>query len=339
MNCCAASPRKRETESGFVVVDKPAGITSHDVVDRVRRLVGARRVGHGGTLDPLATGVLLIAVGKATGLFRFLALEPKVYRAGIRLGVETSTLDADGERVGEEKPVHLTRTDVESALTGFRGTIEQTPPMVSALKVNGVALHRLARRGLNVARSPRRVQIHELSLADFEPPEATLQVTCSAGTYVRALAADIGRRLGCGAHLTALRRTAVGGYTVEAALPLADDRIPPAERRDLMARGWIRMEEALAHLPGVVLSQYAARRLACGMTMDAEREAADALAPIEPGSALRLLNEAEELVAVAVRDEEDEEGLSRLSLQRVLMDPEPFAMPEMNAGARGPGAA
>jgi tRNA pseudouridine55 synthase len=207
--------------SGILNLDKDPGMTSHDVVNRVRRLSGIRRVGHAGTLDPLATGVLLVCLGPATRLVEYLVGQPKQYRATIRLGQETNTYDADGEVVAE-RPVDVTRPEVTAALARFGGEIEQTPPMFSALKQAGQPLYKLARRGIDVARPARRVTLYEIELLAWQPPNVEIHVTCSAGTYIRSLAHDLGQALGCGGHITALRRTAVGDFTVDEAVSLAD---------------------------------------------------------------------------------------------------------------------
>jgi tRNA pseudouridine55 synthase len=201
---------------GVLVCDKPAGITSHDVVARVRRLARRRRVGHGGTLDPPATGVLVLALGRATRLLPFLPMEPKRYLARIAFGAETDTLDASGTVTATADAAGLDEAAVRGALGGFLGPQQQLPPMVSAVKVGGERLYAKARRGESVERATRPIVVHALELVDFaggERPEATVEVTCSGGTYVRSLAADLGRRLGTLAHLAALRRTAVGQFT------------------------------------------------------------------------------------------------------------------------------
>ena len=209
---------------GVLVCDKPAGMTSHDVVARVRRLAGQRRVGHGGTLDPPATGVLLVALGRATRLLPFLPMEPKRYVADIGFGVQTDTLDAAGVVVATAPVDGVTRDALQAALARMTGPIEQVPPMVSAVKQGGERLYLKARRGETVERAPRPVTVHALELLDFRPgpsPAATVAVTCSGGTYVRVLAADLGQALGSLAHLVGLRRTAVGAFTEAEAHPLA----------------------------------------------------------------------------------------------------------------------
>ena len=209
---------------GLVVVDKPAGCTSHDVVAKLRKAYGQRRVGHAGTLDPDATGVLLVGLGRATRLLRFLQEAGKSYRGRIVFGIATSTLDAAGEIV-EQQPMPLARSDVEAAVTRFVGEIEQLPPMVSAVKVGGRRLHQLARAGVDVERAPRRVRVDRFEVEDFEPgpyPEATVLVECGSGTYVRSLAADLGVALGGCAHLGLLRRLAIGSFTLAESHPLED---------------------------------------------------------------------------------------------------------------------
>jgi tRNA pseudouridine55 synthase len=201
---------------GVLVCDKPAQMTSHDVVARVRRLAGQRRVGHGGTLDPPATGVLVLALGRATRLLPFLPTEPKRYLAEVAFGAETDTLDAAGTVTATAPADAVDEAAVRAALAGFLGPQEQVPPMVSAIKVAGERLYAKARRGEEVERAPRPIVIHELELLGFTPgerPLAAISVVCSGGTYVRSLAADLGRALGILAHLASLRRTAVGRFT------------------------------------------------------------------------------------------------------------------------------
>lgn len=202
---------------GLVVVDKPAGFTSHDVVARLRKAFGQRKVGHAGTLDPDATGVLLVGLGRATRLLRFLQATGKAYRTGVRFGVATSTLDAAGD-VLDRQEMPVSREQVESAARRFIGEIEQVPPMVSAVKIGGRRLHELARAGEEVERDARRVHVDRIEVEEFEPgpyPLATLCVECSTGTYVRTLAADLGSALGGCAHVEWLRRLRVGSFGLE----------------------------------------------------------------------------------------------------------------------------
>ena len=208
--------------SGFLVVDKPAGRTSHDIVDEARRWFGTRRVGHLGTLDPQATGVLPLAIRSATKLIPFMDGAQKGYDGTVVLGAETDTLDREGKILRRFSGSLPDRTAVEEALAGFRGDIQQIPPMYSAVKKGGVPLHKLAREGVEVERDPKWVTIGELELTRFESPEFDIRVLCSSGTYVRVIAADLGTVLGCGAHLGALRRTRSGPFLLEASRPVEE---------------------------------------------------------------------------------------------------------------------
>jgi tRNA pseudouridine55 synthase len=202
--------------NGLAVVDKEAGWTSHDVVARCRRIFGQRRVGHAGTLDPDATGVLLVGLGRATRLMRFLTALPKTYQAEVVFGTATSTLDASGEVTGTWDMDTVTLADVRAAAAALTGPIEQIPPMVSAVKVGGRRLHTLARQGIEVERAPRPVTVHRFDVSPgLTPGVFRIDVECSSGTYVRVLAADLGTALGGGAHLQNLRRTRIGSFAVE----------------------------------------------------------------------------------------------------------------------------
>jgi len=208
---------------GLLNVAKPSGPTSHDVVNAVRRGTGERRVGHGGTLDPLADGVLVLALGRATRLLEYLSASRKAYRAEVTLGVTTDTYDAEGEVLAERPvPPDLTLADLDSALDAFRGAIQQVPPVYSAVKVGGKAAYARARAGEELELEPREVQIFELEAVAFEPPRVVLRVVCSAGTYIRSLAHDLGEALGTGAMLSALTRTASGQFRLEDAVRWPD---------------------------------------------------------------------------------------------------------------------
>jgi len=216
---------------GVLVVDKPAGMTSHDVVDRVRRIAGTRRVGHTGTLDPAATGVLVLCLGRATKLVTALQAGTKTYSAVARLGVTTSSDDLDGEVIATTSAAHLDEETVCSALRAFQGTSEQVPPMVSAIRVDGRRMHELARRGEVVERPSRRVTIESILLDHFTPGEAAevgFLVACSAGTYVRSIARDLGDGLGVGGALATLRRVANGPFSVDEAVSLERLESDPA---------------------------------------------------------------------------------------------------------------
>ena len=230
----------RPAPLGIAVVDKESDWTSHDVVAKSRGLLGTKKVGHSGTLDPTATGVLVLGVGSGTRLLRFLTELPKVYEAEIRFGVTTDTLDAAGEVTATFDMSGLSFAQVEEAATHFVGDIEQVPPMVSAVKVDGKRLHQLAREGKEVERAPRPVTIHRFDLEPTDDPLVVrATVECSSGTYVRTLAADLGERLGGGAHLSALRRTAVGPFTLDDARPLEKIELLPIEEA---ARGVARVD-------------------------------------------------------------------------------------------------
>jgi tRNA pseudouridine55 synthase len=208
---------------GVAVVDKPAGCTSHDVVARARRHLGTKKVGHAGTLDPDATGVLVLGVGRATRLLRYLGDLPKAYVGEVVLGVATSTLDASGEVVATADMAGLGLDDVRAAAAGMVGTLQQVPPMVSAVQVGGRRLHELARAGLEVEREAREVTVHRFDVTgEVEPGVFRVAVECSSGTYVRSLAADLGEALGGVAHLRALRRIAVGPFTEDQARPVEE---------------------------------------------------------------------------------------------------------------------
>jgi tRNA pseudouridine55 synthase len=221
---------------GLLLVDKPGGVTSHDVVDIVRRRLGTRKVGHAGTLDPMATGLLLVGVGRATRLLRFLGDLPKTYEGTVRLGIETSTLDADGDVV-RESPVDVDAEAVRAAMAALVGESLQRPPAYSAVKVGGRKLYEAVRAGIELEAEPRSIRVDAFELLSFASPDAAFRVTCSSGTYVRVLAADVGAALSCGAHLAALRRTAIGPFG-------AADAVPPDGPGDPLP-----VETAVGHLP------------------------------------------------------------------------------------------
>ena len=204
---------------GIVIVDKPTDWTSQDVVSKLRGVLQTRRIGHGGTLDPMATGVLPVFVGRGTRAVEFFEHAEKTYETVLRFGITTDTEDITGT-VLTQNPVHVTREMLEEALENFRGEIQQIPPMYSALKVNGQKLYDLARKGKEVERQPRTITIHALELLDFTGETATLRVACSKGTYIRTLCKDIGESLGCGGCMESLRRVKAGAYTIEEAVPL-----------------------------------------------------------------------------------------------------------------------
>ncbi len=253
------SPPDPDQVTGLAVVDKEAGWTSHDVVARCRRIFGQRRVGHAGTLDPDATGVLLVGLGRATRLMRFLTPLPKTYEAEVVLGTATSTLDASGEVTGTWEMEEVSLAEVRAAATTLTGSIEQIPPMVSAVKVGGHRLHALARQGIEVERAARPVSVHRFDVAPgLTPGVFRVEVECSSGTYVRVLAADLGAALGGGAHLRNLRRTRIGSFSVEDAR-LVDELTPAVV---------LTPAQALRDLDQVVVPPDVQRDVARGLALD-----------------------------------------------------------------------
>ncbi|MDR0966811.1 MAG: tRNA pseudouridine(55) synthase TruB [Myxococcales bacterium] len=286
---------------GLLVLDKPEGLTSFDLVARARRRFGTRRIGHTGTLDPMATGVLPLCIGEATRIAQFLSCDDKVYEATVALGASTDTQDRMG-RVMARAPVPcLTRGDVEAALDRFRGDIEQVPPMFSAIRVNGERLYDMARRGESVARAARRVTIQSLELLSFEGEHLALRVACSKGTYIRTLAHDLGERLGCHAHLTALRRLRAGRFGLGEAITLDELMSLPDEA--LQAR-LISERHALSDLPEVLLGELDAWRVLNGQKLSvSELPAIDSFCSSDSNDGRRPLRltsrESGQLLAVA----------------------------------------
>lgn len=254
---------------GLLNIDKPPGITSHDAVDKVRWLSQQRRVGHTGTLDPLASGVLIICLGRATRLAEYVVGLPKTYLATIRLGQVTTTYDTEGQIV-EDRPVGVSQEQLVAALGSFEGKISQVPPMYSAVKKAGRPLYERARQGEIVERPARTVTIYRLELISWALPLLTVRVVCSTGTYIRSLAHDLGQSLGTGGHLSELRRTAVGHFDVEDAVPLAqlsrDNWLPHLQPPDT----------AVQHLPKITVSLEEARQLLQGQRVERRPDQAEA---------------------------------------------------------------
>jgi tRNA pseudouridine55 synthase len=292
--------RRRDLEQatfhGALLVDKPGRLTSHDVVASVRRLARQRRCGHTGTLDPFATGLLVICLGKATRLAQFVSGTTKSYLATVRFGFATDTYDRTGEAVGPRSDSSPTREELEAALEGFRGEQEQLPPLFSAKRIDGKRSHRLARAGVEVKPTAAKVEISELELVDFEPPRARLSLSVSSGTYVRSLAHDLGEKLGCGAHLDELRRTRIGPFTVEEASTLEDlSRLAHQKR---LSERLVSPAELLRELPRVDVSIDAVKLLVHGRDVP-EGTWPRPLGPALPGGPIRVCGEAGELVSVA----------------------------------------
>ncbi|RME81625.1 MAG: tRNA pseudouridine(55) synthase TruB [Caldilineae bacterium] len=303
------------TKPGVLNIDKPAGMTSHDVVAAVRRHTGIRKVGHAGTLDPLATGVLLVCVGQATRVVEYLQRGQKEYVVRIRLGEETTTYDAEGEVVARHEVPALTAHELRAVLQGFVGEVMQQPPMYSAVKYRGRPLYKLAREGKKIEARKRPVRIHAFELLRWETPDLEARVVCSPGTYVRSLAHDVGVALGCGAHVQALRRTASGTWRVEDAIPL-EVFLASGEDWPRYVHG---LRAALSMLPPLVLEDEMAYRFALGQRVRLE-------AAVGRGE-YRVLSADEKLVGVGrVMDEG-----ALLAPHKVLVDPQ-MLLPEVQEG-------
>ncbi len=283
--------------SGLLNIDKPEGLTSHDVVARIRRLARQKKVGHAGTLDPPASGVLLVCLGQATRLLEYLMAGRKRYQATIHFGLATDTLDADGQIVTERDTSHLTETELRQILPAFQGEIEQIPPIFSALKQGGQPLYKLARAGKTVTVAPRRVTIYSLSWLDWQPPILTLELVCSPGTYIRSLARDLGEAVGVGAHLAGLTRLASGEWTLAEAVPLEVLEQAAASN----PAGWQKylwpLDRAVSHLPPVTLAEAAVNKIKQGRPVEI-----DLARPIS-GQLVRAYTPAGEFLAILTRVE------------------------------------
>jgi tRNA pseudouridine55 synthase len=276
------------TSNGLLLLDKPQGVTSHDAVDHVRRVLSERRVGHAGTLDPMATGLLVIAVGPSTRLLRFAQSETKRYEGVVTFGVRTDSLDADGE-VLERRDVPAFSVDaVNEQAAAMLGSQQQTPPMVSAIKVKGRRLHELAREGVEVEREPRTIRIDDFRVAPIDDVTWSFDVTCSTGTYVRVLLSDLAERLGTIGHLSALRRLSSGHHDVRDALTYSEFE----DRVSLGATVLAPPRTFVEHLPSVTVSELDEQRLRRGQRVDVETPEGDEFA---------ALNDAGSLVAVVRR--------------------------------------
>jgi len=285
----------RQPLHGVLVVDKPSGPTSFEVVQRVAHALGVKKAGHTGTLDPLATGVLPVCLGEATKLATHLVGHDKRYRATVRLGIETDTLDAAGRVVAQRAVPSFDDAEVEAALAPCRGKFLQRPPAYSAVHVDGERAHARARRGEAPLPAEREVDVRVLEVALRTPTEIVLDVECAKGTYVRSIAAAIGERLGCGAHLAALRRERVGPFTIERAIPLATIEERPQEARAAVLAPAL----ALGAIPAVVLTSEGVRRVRQGQAVGADGWVRADAAP--EGAVVRCLDEAGALVAVGAR--------------------------------------
>ena len=298
----------------FFVIDKPAGITSHDVVSRVRRILGTRKVGHTGTLDPFATGVLPVAVNEATKAIPFLNEGVKSYEAEMCLGVSTDTLDMTGKVLSEKDYSAVNREQLEVVISQFIGSTSQIPPMYSAIKQGGQPLYKLARMGREVERTPRRIEIYSLEIFLISPPSVSFRVTCSRGTYIRTLADDIGNMLGCGAALKELRRTASGHFNISRAVTL--EALQEAVCEERSSEYSISPYIALAHLGDIPLTDAGVAKVSHGRPPDWSETTLNVAPPLVSTTLVRL-SWKNELVAVAEISPDKNAG-TRMVLKRVF---------------------
>ena len=265
---------------GILIIDKPGGVTSHDVVQRARKLLKTSRVGHLGTLDPMATGVLLLCIGKATRVGRFLTTSPKEYVGEIRFGFATTTYDREGEPTGPTQPLTQGRDEVEAAMRELTGRFDQKPPRISAKKMGGIPSYKLARRGFDLEPIAVPVEVSAFEVTRFDPPLAGFRVVCSSGTYVRSLAHDLGQRLGCGAHLESLRRVRSGDFSIDEAIPV----------NDALSDGIVPLDTLMPHLPRIEIEgELAEDRVRHGNPVQTEL----------PSGLARIFNKQGEFLAVA----------------------------------------
>lgn len=297
---------------GTLNLNKASGPTSHDVIDQVRRIFGQKRVGHAGTLDPMATGVLVVCLGKATRIVEYLSGGEKEYRAALTLGATTDTQDSTGEIASESDASAVTLDALENAARSFVGQIQQVPPMVSAVKHQGQRLYKLAREGKTVERAARAVTVHSIDIADFRPgsrAEAEIVVRCSSGTYIRTLCADIGEALGCGGMMSGLVRTRVGRFALEQSVTV--EQLGEAQSDGRLGDYVISMADALGDMPAVVLDAEGVDRAMHGLAVDVGRgqhvPAQHRHVPAqhgEPGAIVRMMSDDGELVAIGVVSEQ-----------------------------------
>lgn len=287
--------------SGVLIVDKPVGMTSHDVVQFVRRGTGIKRAGHTGTLDPRASGVLVVLVGPAVRLSEFVSASNKRYQAIIKFGVTTSTFDSEGE-VTSRRPVDISYEELEQAMEGFIGEVEQTPPIYSAIKIQGKRAYEFAREGKEVEMEPRTVTVHSLELLDWDPPEAVIDIQCSSGTYVRSFASDLGEKLGSGATLIGLRRTINGQFSLRDAVSMR--RLEEAFENGDWYRYLLPAADALSDWHTIVLEPEQIDEVSHGHRVPAEPD-------MEEGLMARAIGEDGELVALMEYDAQTQEWQPR----------------------------
>ena len=291
--------QNKDAISGVLVIDKPTGMTSHDVVNVIRRGTGIRRVGHTGTLDPRASGVLVVLVGPAVRLSEYVSASDKRYQAIIRMGTATDTYDAEGAFTREEVTVNVTEEQFEAELKKFEGEVEQTPPAYSAVKVNGRKAYEMARKGEEVELEPRMIQVHHLEILEWATPEVVVDVHCSSGTYIRSLANDLGEVLGCGAYLVGLRRTKNGRFSLRDSTPLR--KLEESFERGDWYKHLIPAAESLSDWPSVVLDADGVETIRHGQRVKVEDDHPE-------NEMVRGISEADELVALMKKVEGAEGG-------------------------------
>jgi len=282
--------------NGILIVDKPSGITSYQVVKKVRNIFKTSKVGHGGTLDPLATGVLPIFLNKATKLVPVLMNGTKRYRATMKLGIETDTQDRDGKITAENNCIPEDYQLIDQIFNSFKGTIEQIPPMFSALKVQGTPLYKLARKGISLDLKARRIFIHEIKVIDISLPHVTFEVCCSSGTYVRTLCADAGKKLGCGAHLTELRRLKSGNFLLDDSIDL--DQLNLFAEQNSLKENLFSLSKSFSTLPGVMVDNQAINILKKSGAVSVSHLKNNFLPPIKEGGFFKATCPENNLIAI-----------------------------------------
>ncbi len=306
---------------GFINVLKPSGMTSHDVVSFIRRLAGLKRVGHTGTLDPGAVGVLPVALGQATRLVEYVTDQHKEYRAEVTLGVSTDSGDAFGKVVHCAPAVNVAREEIESVLAKFKGVLQQTPPMTSAVKVQGKKLYELARQGMDVPRPVRTVEIYSIRAVRWDlkatKPRFLMDVVCGKGTYIRTLCQDIGHALGCGAYMSFLVRTATGDFVLEDALTL--EELTRHAQSEALGEKMVSLEQATRGMASMHIDGGQARRISCGQTITAAAVApgAGTRFPAPAGDVVRLLHQGA-LLAIGKLTDKTDDGLQIIKPVKVL---------------------
>lgn len=304
-----------DVSDGILLVDKAEAQTSHDVVEQVRKILKPCKVGHAGTLDPFATGLLIILVGQGTKLSEFMMALPKTYEAVIQLGVDTDTYDKTGRIVKKASQLKVTEEEIRSTLGGFVGEIDQVPPPYSALRIKGKRAYQLARKGENVKLAPRKVRIYEIGIEQVDLPFVSIRLECSSGTYVRSLAFDLGMKLGCGAHLRELRRTQIGDFRVENAIPTGD--LASLGKEELLKR-IVSCARALGGTVSVQISSALALKVRKGYCPKVREVGIEGDGGLAPGKLLKLVCD-EQLVAIAsVQADKKEPKEKRLQLKRVF---------------------